>query len=101
MFIWGEKNEKQHKVFTENYFQNIQIVFKSLLVGIAVGGVVVLYRITLNHASVVAVSAYVVADLLKSPPVYDALLENLLSGENVEESNNLTIEQDVQSENGI
>jgi hypothetical protein len=38
---------------------------------------------------------------LKSPPVYEALLENLLSGENVEESDNLTIEQDVKSENVI
>ena len=45
------KNMKNnYKVLTDNYFQNIIIVLKSLLVGAVVGGVVVLYRITLNHA---------------------------------------------------
>lgn len=35
--------------------------------------------------TVVAVTAYVVADLLKSPPVYEALLDNLLSKESENE----------------
>jgi H+/Cl- antiporter ClcA len=42
--------KNNYKVLTDNYFQNILSVFKSLLVGVVVGGVVVLYRITLNHA---------------------------------------------------
>lgn len=42
--------KNNYKVLTDNYFQNILCVFKSLLVGVVVGGVVVLYRITLNHA---------------------------------------------------
>jgi H+/Cl- antiporter ClcA len=36
--------------------------------------------------TVVAVTAYVVADLLKSPPIYEALLEGLLVSENEEET---------------
>jgi H+/Cl- antiporter ClcA len=35
--------------------------------------------------TVVAVTAYVVADLLKSPPVYEALLDQLLNNENTDE----------------
>ena len=35
--------------------------------------------------TVVAITAYVVADLLKSPPIYEALLENLIRAENPEE----------------
>ncbi|MEA4889019.1 MAG: ClC family H(+)/Cl(-) exchange transporter [Clostridiaceae bacterium] len=36
--------------------------------------------------TVVAVTAYITADLLKSPPVYEALLENMIRGEPVEVS---------------
>ena len=36
--------------------------------------------------TVVAVTAYVVADLLKSPPIYEALLENLLLNEHEEDT---------------
>jgi Trk K+ transport system NAD-binding subunit len=36
--------------------------------------------------TVVAVTAYVVADLLKSPPIYDALLEDLICDEKPEEA---------------
>jgi len=42
-----------------------------------------------NHMlslTVVAVTAYVIADLLKSPPIYEALLENLLLNEDVGDS---------------
>ncbi len=46
--------------------------------------------------TVVAVTAYVVADLLKSPPIYEALLENLIhnesDGENTESSKKTVIE---------
>lgn len=37
--------------------------------------------------TVVAVTAYVVADLLKSPPIYEALLQNLILSEKVEDIN--------------
>lgn len=39
-----------YKILTDNYFENILIVFKSLLVGLVAGGVTVLYRITLTYA---------------------------------------------------
>ena len=42
--------KNNYETLTEHYFQNILIVGKSLLVGVMVGGIVVLYRITLNHA---------------------------------------------------
>ncbi len=41
-----------------------------------------------NHMlplTVVAVTAYVIADLLKSPPIYEALLESLITNEDVED----------------
>ncbi len=46
------------KVLTDNYFQNIVIVFKSLLVGLVVGAVVVLYRITLKNAEELSFHIY-------------------------------------------
>ncbi len=46
------------KILTDNYFDNILIVFKSLLVGIAAGGVTVLYRITLTYAEEFAFGMY-------------------------------------------
>lgn len=54
---------KNYKVRTDNYFQNILFVFKSLLVGLVAGGVVILYRITLSHAEQFAFTMY---DFLKS-----------------------------------
>lgn len=50
--------KNNYKVLTDNYFQNILIVFKSLLVGVVVGGTVVLYRITLNHAEQLSFQMY-------------------------------------------
>lgn len=50
--------KNNYKVLTDNYFQNILIVFKSLLVGVLVGGTVVLYRITLNHAEQLSFQMY-------------------------------------------
>lgn len=50
--------KNNYKVLTDNYFQNILIVFKSLLVGVVVGGTVVLYRITLNHAEKLSFQMY-------------------------------------------
>ncbi len=38
------------KTLTDDYFGNILIVFKSLLVGLAAGGVAVLYRLSLTYA---------------------------------------------------
>lgn len=50
--------KNNYKVLTDSYFQNILFVFKSLLVGVVVGGAVVLYRITLNHAEQLAFKMY-------------------------------------------
>jgi H+/Cl- antiporter ClcA len=54
-------------------------------------GIVLIMEMTgsFNHMlslTVISVTAYVVADLLKSPPIYEALLENLLLSENVEDT---------------
>lgn len=50
--------KNNYKVLTDNYFQNILIVLKSLLVGLVAGGVVVLYRITLSHAEQLSFKMY-------------------------------------------
>ncbi|NLL76073.1 MAG: ClC family H(+)/Cl(-) exchange transporter [Clostridiales bacterium] len=50
--------KNNYKVLTDNYFQNIIIVLKSLLVGGVVGGVIVLYRITLNYAEQLSFNIY-------------------------------------------
>ncbi len=42
--------KNNYKVLTDNYFENILIVFKSLLVGLLAGGIVIFYRITLSYA---------------------------------------------------
>lgn len=55
--------KNNYKTLTNNYFENILIVFKSLLVGLAAGGVSVLYRITLTHAEEFSFGMY---DFLKS-----------------------------------
>ncbi|SHJ33193.1 H+/Cl-antiporter ClcA [Parasporobacterium paucivorans DSM 15970] len=47
-----------YKLLTDNYFENILVVFKSLLIGLAAGGVVVLYRITLTYAEQFAFGMY-------------------------------------------
>ncbi|NLZ80821.1 MAG: ClC family H(+)/Cl(-) exchange transporter [Clostridiales bacterium] len=47
-----------YKILTNNYFENIFIVFKSLLVGLVAGGVTVLYRITLTYAEQFAFGMY-------------------------------------------
>ena len=50
--------ENNYKVLADNYYQDILIVFKSLLVGFAAAGVVVLYRITLSNAEQLAFNMY-------------------------------------------
>lgn len=47
-----------YKILTDNYFGNVLIVFKSLLVGLLAGGVAVLYRITLTYAEEFAFGMY-------------------------------------------
>jgi len=47
-----------YNALTDNYYQKILIVFKSLLVGVVAGGVVVLYRITLNYAEKISFIMY-------------------------------------------
>lgn len=47
-----------YKILTDDYFGNVLIVFKSLLVGLAAGGVTVLYRITLTYAEQFAFGMY-------------------------------------------
>ena len=59
----GINVKNNYKVLTENYYQNILIVFKSLIVGVCVGIVVVLYRIALNYAEQISFFAY---DFLKN-----------------------------------
>ena len=55
--------KNNYKVLTDNYFQNILIVLKSLFVGVVAGGVVVLYRITLSNAEQFSFKMY---DLLRN-----------------------------------
>lgn len=55
--------KNNYKVLTDNYFQNILIVLKSLLVGVIAGGVVVLYRIVLKYSEQFAFLMY---DFLRS-----------------------------------
>ncbi|HOO27400.1 MAG TPA: ClC family H(+)/Cl(-) exchange transporter, partial [Lachnospiraceae bacterium] len=47
-----------YKMLADNYFENISIVFKSLLVGLLAGGVTVLYRITLTYAEELSPKMY-------------------------------------------
>lgn len=56
-----------YKSLTNDYFQHILIVFKSLLVGVIVAGVVVLYRITLSYAEHLAFNMY---DFLRSNLIF-------------------------------
>lgn len=50
--------KNNYRVLTDHYFENVLIVLKSLLVGVASGGIVVLYRITLTYAEQFALFAY-------------------------------------------
>jgi len=50
--------KNNYKILTDNYFDNILIVFKSLIVGLMAGGVTVLYRITLTYAEQFAFGMY-------------------------------------------
>lgn len=59
--------KNNYKTLTNDYFQHISIVFKSLLVGIIVAGVVVLYRITLSYAEHLAFNMY---DFLRSNLIF-------------------------------
>lgn len=59
--------KNNYKTLTENYFQNILIVAKSLLVGILASGVVVLYRMILGHAEEAAFKIY---GVLRSEIIY-------------------------------
>lgn len=56
-------------------------------------GIVLIMEMTgsFNHIlslTLVAVTAYVVAELLNSPPIYDSLLENLISKDNIHQEEN-------------
>jgi len=95
--------------FDEKLFYNFVILamagYFTAIVRAPITGIVLIMEMTgsFNHIlslTVVAVTAYVVADLLKSPPVYDALLDNLLAkeypGEEKESSKRITIEIIVQ-----
>jgi len=50
--------KNNYKVLTDNYHQNILIVFKSLLVGVVAGGTAVLYRIALKYAEQLSFTMY-------------------------------------------
>ncbi len=50
--------KNNYKVLTDNYFDNVLIVLKSLLVGLLAGSVTVLYRLTLTYAEQFAFHMY-------------------------------------------
>ena len=58
-----KKMKNNYKILADNNYNNIIIVFKSLLVGVAAGGIAVLYRITLTYAEDFAFHVY---DFLRS-----------------------------------
>jgi len=95
--------------FDQKLFYNFVILamagYFTAIVRAPITGIVLIMEMTgsFNHMlslTVVAVTAYVVADLLKSPPVYDALLDSLLAKEQLgdvkESSKRITIETIVQ-----
>jgi H+/Cl- antiporter ClcA len=80
--------------FNQELFNNFIVLamagYFTAIVRAPITGIVLIMEMTgsFNHIlplTVVAISAYVVADLLKSPPVYDALLETLIANESPEE----------------
>jgi len=80
--------------FDQDLFNNFIILamagYFTAIVRAPITGIVLIMEMTGSFTSmlpltVVAVTAYVVADLLKSPPIYEALLENLICNENAEE----------------
>ena len=82
--------------FDQQLFYNFVILamagYFTAIVRAPITGIVLIMEMTgsFNHMlslTVVAITAYVVADLLKSPPVYDALLDNLLAKEQLVEEN--------------
>lgn len=80
--------------FDEELFNNFIILamagYFTAIVRAPITGIVLILEMTGSFTNilpltVVAVIAYVVADLLKSPPIYEALLENLIHNEQEEE----------------
>jgi H+/Cl- antiporter ClcA len=80
--------------FDQELFNNFIILamagYFTAIVRAPITGIVLIMEMTgsFTHMlplTVVAVSAYIVADLLKSPPVYEALLDNLIYNEDAEE----------------
>lgn len=78
---------------SQDLFHNLIILamagYFTAIVRAPITGIVLIMEMTgsFTHIlplTVVAVIAYVVADLLKSPPIYEALLENMLRSENPE-----------------
>ncbi|MBE6082659.1 MAG: ClC family H(+)/Cl(-) exchange transporter [Tissierellaceae bacterium] len=89
----------------ENLFYNFVILamagYFTSIVRAPITGIILLVEMTgsfthLLSLTVVAVSAYVVADLLKSAPIYDSLLENQISESKIDteydKSKKITIE---------
>ena len=89
----------------ENLFYNFIILamagYFTSIVRAPITGIILLVEMTgsfthLLSLTVVAVSAYVVADLLKSAPIYDSLLENQISESKIDteydKSKKITIE---------
>ncbi len=84
--------------YPEELFYNFIILamagYFTAIVRAPITGIVLIMEMTESFASmlpltIVALTAYVVADLLKSPPIYDALLEKLIAkekGQEVKES---------------
>ncbi|SCP96118.1 ClC family H(+)/Cl(-) exchange transporter [Anaerobium acetethylicum] len=76
-----------------DFFYNFVILamagYFTAIVRAPITGIVLIMEMTgsfthMLSLTVVAVTAYVAADLLKSPPIYDALLENLIKKEHVD-----------------
>ena len=80
--------------FDEVLFNNFIILamagYFTAIVRAPITGIVLILEMTGSFTNilpltVVAVTAYIVADLLKSPPIYEALLENMIASEKEEE----------------
>ena len=80
--------------YDEALFYNFVILamagYFTAIVKAPITGIVLVMEMTgsfthMLSLTVVSITAYMITDLFKSPPIYDALLDNLISNENVNE----------------
>ncbi len=75
-------------IYINNFILLAMAGYFTAIVRAPVTGIILIFEMTgsLNHLlsiAIVTIVAYVVADLLKSKPIYESLLENLLKKRNL------------------